>query len=246
MTRVAFARRRAERFAQLIAEDGGARRHHLRSDVDAELAPLVEVTRRVTEMPVSAEPDPEFRVGLRAMLMASIERDGIGATAVTPDGVPPALGQPQPSPRPATTRRGRTRTAVFAGVTAGALAISGVSAASGDAMPGDGLYAVKRSTERAQLALASSDVSRGQLYLQFAQIRLGEARTAHPRFLHEILLDMNAETRLGMKLLGTTAIDRRDPAALDTIDAFVTAQRRPLLDLVDALPYGPREEILGA
>jgi hypothetical protein len=113
-------------------------------------------------------------------------------------------------------------------------------------MPGDGLYAVKRSTERAQLALASSDVSRGQLYLQFAQVRLGEARGAQPRYLHEILLDMNAETRLGMKLLGTTAIDRRDPAALDTIDTFVTVQRRPLLDLVDALPDGRRGEVLAA
>src|SRR3954465_6644158 len=113
MTRVAFARRRAERFAQLIAEDGGARRHHLRSQVDTELAPLVEVTRRVTSIPVSAEPDPEFRVGLRAMLMASIERDGIGATATTPQGVPKALATPQPSARPATTRRTRTRIALF-------------------------------------------------------------------------------------------------------------------------------------
>ncbi|MFC7482286.1 hypothetical protein ACFQX7_22850 [Luedemannella flava] len=86
MTRTVFDRRRAERFAQLIAEDGGAPRHHSRSDIDAELAPLVEITRRVTSIPVSAEPDPEFRVGLRAMLTARIEREGIGATAVEPRG----------------------------------------------------------------------------------------------------------------------------------------------------------------
>ena len=43
-------------------------------------------------------------------------------------------------------------------------------------------YNVKRSTERAQLALAGSDVSRGKLYLEFAGSRLDEAgRTAVSR-----------------------------------------------------------------
>ncbi|GAA1762017.1 DUF5667 domain-containing protein [Luedemannella helvata] len=248
MTRTVFDRRRAERFAQLIAEDGGAPRHHSRSDVDMELAPLVEITRRVTAIPVSAEPDPEFRVGLRAMLTARIEREGIGATAVEPRGVPAAVVAPGPgvTPKPVTTRRGRTRVAIFAGVTAGALALSGVSAASGDAVPGDTLYSVKRSTERAQLALASSDITRGQLYLQFAQVRLAEARRSSAQFLPDILLDMNAETRLGMKLLGTAAIDRRDPAALDTIDAFVATQRRPLLELADRAGGMRRDEVLTA
>lgn len=247
MTRTVFDRRRAERFAQLIAEDGGARRHHLRSDIDAELSPLVDITRRVSAIPVSAEPDPEFRVGLRAMLTARIERDGIGATAVQPRGVPPIIAaQPAPPTRTAGTRRGRARIAIFAGVTAGALALSGVSAASGDAMPGDPLYKVKRSTERAQLALASSDVTRGQLYLQFAQVRLAEARRTAPDYLHDILLDMNVETRQGMKLLATAAIDRRDGAALDTIDAFVGTQRRPLLALADGVSDRSRNDVLEA
>ena len=48
------------------------------------------------------------------------------------------------------------------------MAVSGMSAASENAMPGDALYGVKRSTERAQLALASSEVNRGQLFLDFA------------------------------------------------------------------------------
>ncbi|MFC7482285.1 hypothetical protein ACFQX7_22845 [Luedemannella flava] len=49
-----------------------------------------------------------------------------------------------------------------------------------------------------------------------------------------------------MKLLGTAAVDRRDAAALDTIDAFVTTQRRPLLALADTVPNGPRDDVLAA
>ncbi len=55
------------------------------------------------------------------------------------------------------------------------MAVSGISAASENASPGDALYGVKRSTERAQLAMAGSDVTRGQLSLDFAQTRLTEA-----------------------------------------------------------------------
>ena len=77
-----FHRRRTERLAQLIDEPAGsARRHHGRSTVDDELAALVSLTRRVSDLPMTAEAHPEFRDGLRAVLMATIEREGIGITA---------------------------------------------------------------------------------------------------------------------------------------------------------------------
>ncbi len=112
------------------------------------------------------------------------------------------------------------------GLAAGTLALSGMSAASGDAIPGDPLYSVKRSTERAQLALAGSDISRGQLYLEFARTRLDEARAVQsdPSGFARVLDDMDSETQQGVKLLTTTAMVHKDPKALDAIDSFVKTQ----------------------
>lgn len=234
-----FTRRRSERLAQLIDEAGGGRRHHVRSGLDDELAELLSVTRRVSELPLTVEANPEFREGLRSMLMATIEREGIGVTAVRPElDTPPSraaglLG----------SSRVRTRSALVAGVAAGTLALSGMSAASGDAIPGDALYSVKRSTERAQLALAGSDISRGQLFLEFARTRLSEASSVggNPTGVAGVFDDMDNETREGVRLLTATAVDRRDEAALDAVDAFVSGQKRTTSQLRDSLS-GPARQ----
>jgi hypothetical protein len=85
---------------------------------------------------------------------------------------------------------------------------------------------VKRSTEKAQLALAGSDVSRGQLFLEFARTRLDEAQAVKdPAGLTAVLDDMDSETLEGVRLLTATAVARKDAAALDAIDAFTGTQR---------------------
>ena len=175
MDNILFSRRRAERFAQLLDEANGGRRHHVRSRADDQLAPLVAVGQRLHRDPPAVEVNPEFRTGLRAMLLATAEREGLGhrAGASEPSRAPTPT---RPAALPAVTaRRARARGAILIGVAAGAIAVSGISAASENAVPGDALYGMKRSTERAQLALASSDISRGQLFLDFARTRLGEA-----------------------------------------------------------------------
>jgi hypothetical protein len=226
-----FHRRRAERFAQLLDEAAGARRHRTRTTFDDSLADLVSVGRRLGDLPVRVEAQQEFRDGLRAMLMATIEREGIGATAKEPAPDPPrrlglrSLRRPAGS-RPAVSRRTRTRGAILVSLAAGTLALSGMSAASGDAVPGDALYSVKRSTEKAQLALAGSDISKGQLYLEFARTRLDEAQAVkEPPSLSSVLDDMDGETLEGVRLLTASAMTRRDTAALDAIDGFVNKQR---------------------
>ncbi len=248
-----FHRRRAERFAQLLDEAEGGRRHHLWSDIDAELAPAVAIGRRLGQVGPAAEPrrlqaqlDPDFRTSLRAMLVATAVRDGIGVTAAAPEpearpaGLADRLTRPPAGPRttagPAPVRRARTRAAVIIGVAAGTLALSGMSAASGDALPGDPLYSVKRSTERAQLALASSDMSRGQLYLAFARTRLTEAQASRlgAAELIDVLNDMDSETRQGVRLLSSSAVDRRDPAALDWVDTFVGRQQQDIGLILDS------------
>lgn len=231
-------RRRAERFAQLLDEADGGRRQHLRTSHDDELAALVALRHRLATTAAGPEADPEFRTGLRAMLLATAEREGIGRTA-QPTTAPPALrrGGFLPASHPARrthtirpARGPRARTAVVAGVAVGAVAFTGMSTASENAVPGDPLYGVKRSTERAQLALASSEVGRGQLYLGFARTRLAEARTLASD-LEQVLADMDRDTSLGVRLLTAAATNRQDPAALAAVDEFATGQREALEDL---------------
>jgi hypothetical protein len=233
-----FSRRRAERFAQLLDEANGGRRHHVRSRADDELTALVAVGRRLGAAVPTVEVEPDFRTSLRAMLVATAEREGIGAPAATPEPAARRLAGALSRSRllPAITgRRARARGAILVGIAAGAIAVSGISAASENAVPGDALYGMKRSTERAQLALTGSDVSRGQLFLDFARTRLDEAATLRGdrAGFSGVLDDMDADTRQGVRLLTTASAQRSDPAALDTVNTFVTGQRRAVSDLLD-------------
>jgi hypothetical protein len=179
------------------------------------------------------------------MLVATAERDGIGITAVRADAEPGGVHAAVREPKRgllghAAGRRIRARGAIVIGVAAGAMAVSGISAASENATPGDALYGVKRSTERAQLAMAGSDVTRGQLALDFARNRLAEATAlVGSSGFAGVLDDMDADTRQGVRLLTTSAVDRKDIAPLDTVDRFVTKQRIVLTPATDTL--GPAE-----
>jgi hypothetical protein len=247
-----FHSRRAERFAQLLEEAEGARRHHSRDRAGEELTDLVALGRRISYVPMAVEADPEYRIGLRAMLMATIEREGIGATAIDPEptiqvaaarhrraSTSELIERVRPDRRPAQSRvrSRRARAAVVVGIAAGALALSGMSAASGDAVPGDALYGLKRSTEQAQLALAGSDLARGQLHFAFAKTRLSEANSLHSNLssLTTVLNDMDNQTREAVRLLTTVTANRHDTAPLDAVDAFVAVQRRGLTALSSQL-----------
>ena len=237
-----FDRRSAERFAELLDETNGGGRHHTRGPGDEQLAELVAIGHSLSAAPSGVQVDPEFRMGLRAMLVATAERDGIGAAATEqPEPVEPAgklLGR--------TGRRIRARGAIVLGVAAGAMAVSGISAASENAAPGDALYGVKRSTERAQLAMAGSDVTRGQLSLTFARNRLTEAAAMdgdNPSF-RDVLADMDNDTRQGVRLLTSSAVARKDKTPLASVDSFVESQRRLLNPKLDRLGPGNRERAL--
>ncbi|MEV0808319.1 DUF5667 domain-containing protein [Micromonospora sp. NPDC050200] len=237
-----FSRRRAARFAQLLDEANGGRRHHVRSRADDRLTALVAVGQRLVAERPDVEVDAEFRTGLRAMLVATAEREGIGAAGTTPAGTVDAT--PRGSLLGAVTaRQVRARGAILVGIAAGAVAVSGISAASEDAVPGDALYGMKRSTERAQLALASSGLSRGQLFLDFARTRLDEAGTLRgdPAGFSAVMDDMDADTRQGVRLLTTTAAQRSDPAGLDAVNTFVTGQRKAVGGLLDGATRAERD-----
>ncbi len=242
-----FDRRRSERFAELLDEAAGRRRRHRRTELDGELANLVHLTGRVADVPSAPDPEPEFRAGLRVMLLATIDREGIGATA--DEKSKQSAARAALSGKTAVVQQvhgagtGRTRAAVLIGVTAGALALSGVSAASTNSLPGDPLYQVKRSSERAQLALAGSDQSRGQLFLEFANSRLFEAGKVDPGQLAQVLADMDRETRAGVSNLGAAALQRGDMTAIDAIRRFVDQQRKHLAQLQQTRPEGGHEAV---
>lgn len=248
-----FRRTRATRFAQLLDEAAGARRRHTRTSHDEELVALVAVSQRVAGVPVAAAaPDPDFRSMLRRRLMAVAATQGIGTDAApglvrdcdTREVTVPRLL----SPRTADARSGRAaRVMLAATAIAGVITLSGVSAASGDAMPGQTLYDVKRSTERAQLALAGSDLNRGQLHLEFAATRLGEAAAttddaARTRGLDE----MDAATLAGARLLGGVAVQRHTLAPLDAVDAFVGPHQRRVAELATTLTGTERSRALAS
>ncbi|WP_430498264.1 DUF5667 domain-containing protein [Micromonospora trifolii] len=242
MDNTLFSRRRAERFAQLLDEANGARRHHVRSRVDGQLAPLVAVGQRLSVDPPAVEVDQDFRTGLRAMLLATAEREGLGSTpaAVSEPAATTTRGRLLPA---VTARRARARGAILVGIAAGAIAVSGISAASENAVPGDALYGMKRSTERAQLALASSDISRGQLFLDFARTRVGEAAKLRGDRIgfSAVLDDMDADSRQGVRLLTSAAVQRAEPGSLDTLNTFVSSQRRAVRGLLDGSTRVDRE-----
>ncbi|MGC1212729.1 MAG: DUF5667 domain-containing protein [Micromonospora sp.] len=240
-----FSRRRAERFAQLLDEANGGRRHHGRSTDDDELATLVAIGQRLTADRPAVKVDADFRTGLRAMLVATAEREGVGAPAAAKKETPAAATtRTRGSFLPAVTaRRARARGAILVGVAAGAIALSGISAASENAVPGDALYGMKRSTERAQLALTSSDISRGQLFLDFARTRLDEAATVHGDRIgfSAVLDDMDADTRQGVRLLTAVAVQRSDAAGLDAVNTFLTGQRQAVSGLLDRADHVERD-----
>ena len=233
-------RRSAERFAELLDEPGTGR-HHDPQPAEEELAELVTIGHGLSTARLGAQVDTEFRVGLRAMLVATAERDGIGVTAVRAEAEPVAGHVAVRAPRRgllghAAGRRIRARGAIVIGVAAGAMAVSGISAASENATPGDALYGVKRSTERAQLAMAGSDVTRGQLALDFARNRLAEATAlGGSSGFAGVLDDMDADTRQGVRLLTTSAVDRKDNTPLDTVDRFISKQRIVLIPAIEKL-----------
>jgi hypothetical protein len=249
-----FHRRRVERLAQLLEQADGGRGRHARSALDERLAAELAVGQRLATIPRSraAAPAPAFRAELRATLVATVERQQLERRPVAPAQRRPVGGRiyadaspgagTKPVQRRPVVRTRRTRLAIVAGFAAGALALSGMSLASGDAMPGDPLYGMKRSAESAQLVLAGSDVDRGEAYLGFARTRGREAAAtrADPGRLIPVLTDLDQQTTVGVRLLTSAALSRHNAATLDPIDSFVAAQRPVLTDLLDTVSQRDR------
>jgi hypothetical protein len=105
-------------------------------------------------------PSDDFRAALRQRLVA------VGAVAP----VRPIGGMPQAAP----WRRRLVAASVALAISTGGAAATAV--ASTGALPGDRLYEVKRAVEIVQLALAPSDLAKGERYLAIASARMSEVQ----------------------------------------------------------------------
>jgi hypothetical protein len=243
---------RVDRFATLVEETGSGRHHQRPADRDADLLALVGLAHRLGRQPHPPVRE-RFRDELQARLLAEFARQ------VATPGVPAARNPAEDQHAEDLARRaseektqvvrlvrprpgGRGRLAVIIGVATGAVALSGVSMASGGAMPGDPLYSVKRSGEQAQLVLTVSDASRGQLHLEFARTRLVEARQVAPSEVAGVLAEMNRAITEGARLLFSAGMQDQNEAPIDSVAAFVAQQRSDLLELRAAV-RGPGDPV---
>lgn len=239
-------RSRVDRFALLVEQTGPGRHHHRPTDDDRDLLALVEIAHHLgrVQQPTVRE---QFRQDLADRLRAEFAQQRTAAlpsvpAARTAPGARAVAGGPDLADvetqlvRQVRPRRSHGRLAVVIGLATGALALSGVSAASGGALPGDPLYSVKRSGEQAQLMLAGSDASRGRLHLDFAHTRLVEARQVGPDAIGPMLAEMDHEVTEAARLLFSAAVESGDVGLIDSVAAFVARHRADLLDLRTATP----------
>jgi hypothetical protein len=237
-------RRRIERFAQRIDEADGARRHHSRSSLDDDLDALVDVGRRLTTMDFQVTMSESARSRIRAAIMKAADQEGIGAgakpiadLAVGRAAVGTIVGTAGRTGLRPVARRIRARGAVLIGLGVGAIAISGIATAATNAKPGDALYGLKQSKERAELGMATTPSAKAQLYLRFATELLGEAPavSGDPARLQTVLNTMDNDTKQGARLLFTAAVRNHDTSALRSVEAFYEQQNAQVESILRAM-----------
>ncbi|MDI9831962.1 DUF5667 domain-containing protein [Streptomyces sp. KAU_LT] len=190
--------------------------------------------------------DPEVKVVQRAQLVAAMEamlQEGTAAGEAGPTLPGQRSDRARGAHRATPMSRLRPRSRLAKGLTAGGLSVGvaagafgGVAAASGDALPGDSLYGLKRGIEDFKLnVLADGQDERGRVYLDQASTRLSEARRLMERgrggqYDHESLAEirralsgMQHDASEGHRLLREAY--ERDPESLGPIQALSAFSR---------------------
>ncbi|MEV3875073.1 DUF5667 domain-containing protein [Streptomyces sp. NPDC049906] len=263
------AHRRANAFARALEESGPQPpdpdappaepgRSTGEQTAPPELGRMLTLANGLTALPRPAL-DPDVRTVQRAQLVAAMEamlRDGAGGEATDPS-VPEQRTRTgtKGAHRAGPLRKLRPRTRLTKGLAAGGLTVTvaagafgGVAAASGDALPGDTLYGLKRGMEDVKRSLADGDSDRGELYLDQASTRLNEARRLMDRgrsghLDHESVAEvrrtlngMRHDAAEGHRLL--LAAYERDGSLgpIQSLSSFSRAHRESWSALRDSLP----------
>jgi hypothetical protein len=263
------AHRRANAFAQALEEQSArdtAAEQSEATDPAAEQPDQGELLALAAGLGALPRPqlDPDVKVVQRAQLVAAMEamlQEGTAPGAADPSvprqkrGSEPhrSKGAHRVSPLGKLRPRSRLSKGLAAGglsVTVAAGAFGGVAAASSDALPGDSLYGLKRGIEDFKLHyLTEGSDERGQIYLDQASNRLGEARRLLERGrgghldhesigeIRRTLSGMQHDVTEGHRLLREAY--ERDPDSLGPIQALssFSASHREMWGAVrDRLP----------
>ncbi|MFE4518308.1 DUF5667 domain-containing protein [Kitasatospora sp. NPDC056783] len=218
MTANVLEHRRAKAFAEALEAHQAEQRATATAGSDntaatgagsAAMAELVGLTDVLGALPGPAL-DQEVRTVQRAQLMAAFEQAFAGGTGA-------AVPRQRRHRAIRTAPRGRwSRRFAIGGLVAGLAvgSLAGAAAASSNALPGDSLYGLKRGLEGLRLDFAGSDSERGEMLLDNAATRLGEAKTLVGRTgpagalsdatvdrVRRALDDMHADALRGRELL---------------------------------------------
>lgn len=239
MTSLFAARRAAEEFAGLV--DG------TRTDVADRYAELGDVLTLLRQQP-RVEARPEFVSDLRSRLLAAASTELVPvAPALRPV---PSLTTPLTGPRRATSRPHRLGSAAAAAlVVVGGT--TGVAAAASGALPGEGLYSVKRGIETATVALSTSDAGKGSELLRQAGTRLDEieelaAHGAEASTIRTTLADFedSASTGAGLMFRSYEASGRSSDIA--AVREFASDHRATLRAIADTAPPASTQDFTAA
>ncbi len=213
------ARKRADEFEALLTRPDGPG--------SADLAELVTVASALREH-APASPRPDFTLALREQLLTE------AATVLTKGSQSLVLPIRRRGPRERRLVAAATAM-VFVGGTAG------MAAASQNALPGDALYPIKRTLERAQAGLNTDDAGKGRDLLDQANDRLQEVRSLLakrggsarvPGTLH----DFSVQAQEGTNLLAHSFEENRDPAKIAAVRSFAATSLKTLQELAKTAP----------
>lgn len=218
MTANVLEHRRARAFAEVLEAHQTEQRRAAGAETadpagtgagSAAMAELVSVADALGALP-GPELDHEVRTVQRAQLMAAFEQAFAGGGGAT-------VPRQRRHRAVRTAPRGRwSRRFAIGGLVAGLAvgSLAGAAAASSNALPGDTLYGMKRGLEGLRLDFADDDSERGQLLLDNAATRLGEAKSLVGRTdqggalspatvdqVRRALDDMHADALKGRELL---------------------------------------------
>ena len=232
--------RRAQHFQELVEDSstGGARL--------PEYADLLDVVGALRAVPAPVA-DPVFVAALRDRLLAEAESVLVAAAAERDDTDARLRLRPT---TPRTRRRHRRLAAVVSGVAlVGASATVAVAAQS--ALPGDGLYPVKRGLESAHAELTFDRGDRGRVLLGSAGTRLDEAQElsrehADPARINEALDAFSQQAIAGSDLLVADYEATGDRSSMTALRAFTATSMDRLKVMQSEVPPQSLDPLLQA
>ncbi|MGI8881255.1 MAG: DUF5667 domain-containing protein [Jatrophihabitans sp.] len=217
---------------------------------------------RLEGLPPGPIPASEFQADLRRQLI-SLAPDLLAEHAMAPTGDEAERSEPAPT-KPsgkARTHRAIGRPLVVFGSAAAVLVmLLGLTVwLSGNALPGDTLYGIKKASENVQLSVTRGDTARGSKYLEFASTRVAETAkligrstaTAGARpgadaisqhvssLVVSTLATGDLQTREGASLIAQAAVAQVDRAVLAPLLPWTAKQHAALAAIQQRLPGGP-------